>query len=94
MNNNAYVDITTTEVPGNQMLQTQNKTLYYLIIKTEKGDTIINIGKGTYDKINTLVKQPLKIENNATNKENETNKPIENTGSNEVRRPGNGRANK
>lgn len=50
----ANVTTTKTVVPANDVLGQNSRTLYYLIIKTEKGQKIINIGEKTHDEIMKL----------------------------------------
>lgn len=53
---NANVKTTSVVQTANETLGTETKTLYYLIIETTKGKSIINVGKKTHDKINELTK--------------------------------------
>lgn len=52
--------ITTTSVtqPGNEILGTKDKTLYYLIVTNNKGKKLtINVGEKTHDGIKELQKE-------------------------------------
>lgn len=52
---NAEVQTTMITQQGNPILGTEEKILYYLIIKTEKGKKVINIGQKTHDEIFKLL---------------------------------------
>lgn len=52
---NAQVKTTTSTQTGNAELGTKDKTMYYLIIITDKGKHVINVGEGTVNKINELL---------------------------------------
>lgn len=52
---NAQVKVTKTEVTANEELGTEAKTIYYLILITDKGKKVINVGKGTHDSVKELL---------------------------------------
>lgn len=53
---NAKLTTTTTTQPANKELDKKETVLYYLIVETKEGKTIINIGKKTHDKVKELIK--------------------------------------
>lgn len=55
MANNAEVTVTNVTQAGNKLLETKDTIKYYLIIKTDKGKQIINIGKTNHDEITKLL---------------------------------------
>lgn len=52
------LEITTTSVKqtANEMLKTKEKTLYYLIIKNETEQMVINVGEKTHNEVLRLSK--------------------------------------
>lgn len=57
MTNNAQVTTTTVTQTANAELGTPQKTLYYLIIETEKEKMVINVGQKTHDKVKLVTNQ-------------------------------------
>lgn len=55
---NAQVKVTTATQTGNTELGTKDKTMYYLIIITDKGKHVINVGEGTHNKVAELLPKP------------------------------------
>lgn len=53
---NAKVSSTSVTQTANEVLGTGEKTLYYLIVETENGREIINVGEKTMTKIKNLTK--------------------------------------
>lgn len=51
---NAEVRTTTVTQSGNEVLGTKEKKLYYLIVRTDKGQLIINVGEKTHDEVQKL----------------------------------------
>lgn len=60
----ANVHIATTSVTqsANEILGTEEKTLYYLIIENSKGKMQLNVGKKTHDEVKKLTDTLTKIE--------------------------------
>lgn len=56
-NTNAEIQTTTITQFANEILGTPEKQLYYLIIKTQKGKRVVNIGQKTHDEIYKLISQ-------------------------------------
>lgn len=55
--NNANVTTTSVKQEANDVLGTPEKTLYYLILKNEKGgQMIVNVGQKTHDQVKELTK--------------------------------------
>lgn len=52
---NAQVKVTTVTQTANAELGTAAKSLYYLIIITDKGKEVINVGQKTHDKVGELL---------------------------------------
>lgn len=52
---NAQVKVTSITQTANAELGTDEKTLYYLIVITDKGKEVINIGEKTHNKIAALL---------------------------------------
>lgn len=50
----AEITTTTIKVEGNEILSKKENTLYYLIVKTDKGQHIINVGEKTHNAILAL----------------------------------------
>lgn len=48
------VQTTTVTQSANETLGTKEKKLYYLIIETDKGKLIINVGEKTHDEVKKL----------------------------------------
>lgn len=48
------VNTTTVSQSANEVLGTKEKKLYYLIIETDKGKLIINVGEKTHDEVKKL----------------------------------------
>ena len=59
---NAKVNTTSVTQSANEILGTEEKTLYYLIIETGKGKLTINVGKKTHDQVKELTAVVTKIE--------------------------------
>ena len=59
---NAKVNTTSVTQSANEILGTEEKTLYYLIIETSKGKLTINVGKKTHDQVKWLTEVVTKIE--------------------------------
>lgn len=53
-NMNAQVNTTTVTQTANELLGTAAKKLYYLIIKTDKGQLVINVGEKTHNEVQKL----------------------------------------
>lgn len=55
--NNIRVMTTATITEGNDVIGTKEKTLYYLVFENnfDGEKVIINIGKGTFEKVNKLL---------------------------------------
>lgn len=51
---NAKVLTTSVTQSPNEVLGTTSKTLLYLIVETEKGKTILNVGQKTHDTIKKI----------------------------------------
>lgn len=54
MTNNANLHVTTVTQSSNEDLGRKENILYYLVIVTDKGKTVINVGKKTHDNIKYL----------------------------------------
>lgn len=52
---NATVKVTTVTQAGNEVLGTKDKTLWYVIIETDKGKMNIGIGETNYNKLQDLL---------------------------------------
>lgn len=52
---NAQVKVTTVTQTANTELGTPAKTLFYLIIITDKGKEVISIGEKTHNKVEALL---------------------------------------
>jgi len=61
--------VTTTSVTqsANEILGTEEKTLYYLVLESPKGKMTINVGKKTHDEVKRLTDTVtnIKIDNPA-----------------------------
>lgn len=62
MPNNAEITTTSVTQTANELLETKEKTLYYLIIKTGKGKMTVNVGQKTHDQVMELTNVITKIE--------------------------------
>lgn len=77
---NAKVSTTTTTQKANELLGTQDKTNYFLIIETKLGKHVIQIGKSTKDHIDKLKdnhtdKEELEKDEAEINHHKETHQP-------------------
>lgn len=52
---NAQVKVTSVTQTANEELGTEAKSLFYLIIITDKGKEVINIGEKTHNKVEALL---------------------------------------
>lgn len=59
---NAKVTTTSVEQTANEVLGTATKKLYYLIVETAKGKTVINVGQKTHDTVMELTKVITKMQ--------------------------------
>lgn len=55
---NAQLRVTSVTQTANADLGSEEKTLYYLIIITDLGKEVINIGQKTHDKVKALLPKP------------------------------------
>lgn len=51
---NALVKVAKVTQTGNEELGMQEKTLYYLVITTDKGKAQLNVGEKTYTQVNEI----------------------------------------
>lgn len=65
---NAEVTTTSVNQTANEVLGTPAKSLYYLIIKTAKGQLNINVGQKTHDEVKRLTDVTTKNEGIGGNK--------------------------
>lgn len=57
MEKNAKVTTTTVTQTANEILGTKEKNLHYLIIETEKGKLVINVGEKTTAEVKKLTEE-------------------------------------
>lgn len=54
---NAKIQTTTSTQTGNEVLGTKEKKLHYLVITTETGSVIINVGEKTIQNMGVILKK-------------------------------------
>lgn len=54
---NTQVTTTSVTQTANKVLGTEEKTLFYLILETEKGKLIVNVGQKTHDKVKLITEE-------------------------------------
>ena len=50
-----HVNVTSTTQKGNEVLGTNDKTLYYLILGEGENKTVINVGEKTFNNVKELL---------------------------------------